>query len=154
MNFQPCCFSVGRSLTTTTGCGGCVELGVDVVVAQDAVDLGDVERAVLEGDAVGDVEAAGDGVDRVDLAVAVAIDHGVDRALLLGSDEDHAVGARRERARPGTWSVQTSIENPGGSSMVSRSRAGLAGCATAQAAPASSADTNASTALWLGDIRE
>ena len=48
---------------------------LDVVEADDALALGDEERAVLEGDAVGCVQALGDADD---VAVIAAVDKGID----------------------------------------------------------------------------
>ena len=80
--------------------GGRLEMVLDRVVAQDAAHLRDVERALPEGDAVRHVEAAGDREDLVRGAVAVAVDHRVDGAVLR-AHEDRALRPQRERARPG-----------------------------------------------------
>ena len=83
-----------------------VERVLDVVVAQHAIDLGDVQRAVMEGDAVRSVEivrddadrrlepCAGRAADRVDLAAARA-----------SADEQRAALPSAIERAPGTWSA-------------------------------------------------
>ena len=75
---------------------------LDVVEADDAADLADVQRAVVEGDAVRLVEALGDGQHLVGLVVAVLVDQGIDRVagrLVSRADEDGPL--RAERHLPG-----------------------------------------------------
>lgn len=50
-----------------------VELCFDVAIAQDAVDFGYVQVAVLEGDAVGVVHAAGEEDDSFCFVVAIFV---------------------------------------------------------------------------------
>ncbi len=80
--------------------GRALEAAVDAVVAQDAVDLGDVEGAVAPGDAVGHAQAAGDGVDALGAVVAVAVDGGVDD-VVAGADVEDAVGGQGHGAGAG-----------------------------------------------------
>ena len=54
-----------------------VEIVLDLVDLGDLREFGDVERAVLEGEAVGAMQARG---DRLDLALAVLVDDGIDLA--------------------------------------------------------------------------
>ena len=71
---------------------------LDAFVGGDAVALGDVERAVVEGDAVRRVEAAqhlGDG------ALAALVDDRVDVLQVAVADEHRSLVAERERARLG-----------------------------------------------------
>src|SRR5206468_8505461 len=73
-----------------------VELALDPLQLRDAVNLGDVERAVLERDAVGQVEALG---DRFDLARAALVDDGVDVASDAARHEQGAAVAPGHHAR-------------------------------------------------------
>ena len=71
-----------------------LQLRLDVVEADDAADLADVQRAVAKGDAVRLVEALGDGEHLIGLVVAVPVDDGVDRVagrLVARADEDRAL---------------------------------------------------------------
>src|SRR6185295_6190892 len=72
-----------------------VEPLLDAVVAQDAADRGDIERAVLEGDAVRRLEAARD-----DAGFAAPGRHGID-LVAARADEERPVRAEGERARLG-----------------------------------------------------
>src|SRR5262249_35019366 len=60
-----------------------VELIGDPVDLRNLVDLGDVKRAVVEGEAVRRVETAG---DRLDLFLAVLVGDGVDLVDVAGAD--------------------------------------------------------------------
>ncbi len=75
-----------------------VELALDPVVARDAPALRDIQRALAEGDAVGRVEAAQDGLH---LALAAAADHRVDVLRVAVADEQRALVAHRHRASLG-----------------------------------------------------
>jgi len=69
------------------------------VVAQDARQLGDVEGAVAEGDAVRHVEPLVDDVHRLAVAVAIGLDQRVDPARVLPrADEEGAAGREGQRA--------------------------------------------------------
>ena len=76
-----------------------LEVRLDVVVAQDAVDFRDVEIAVAEGDAVRHVEAAVERQHPVGLPVAVVVEHRVDVAEPAGADEERPVRAERQLPR-------------------------------------------------------
>src|SRR5262249_30288912 len=67
-----------------------VEVALDAFHLRDAMDLSDVERAVLEGDAVRQVEAFR---DRLHLARAAFVDHGVDVAGHAAGYEQRALVA-------------------------------------------------------------
>ena len=77
--------------------GRILQAALDIVVAQDAADLGDIERTVAEGDAVRGIESPGDGDDLVGPAVAVGIGQRVHRAFGARADEHRASVAERER---------------------------------------------------------
>jgi hypothetical protein len=62
------------------------------------VDLGEVERAVTNGDTVGHVEALGQHVFVVGATVAVPIDHGIHIAGPAGADKDRPLLPTRHRA--------------------------------------------------------
>ena len=98
MNFQPCGSSVGNLSLISDRLRRIVEVVLDVVVAPDLREFGDVERAVLEGDAVRAVQALGDGLD---LALSVLLDDRVDVAGEAGRDEQRALVAEAHRARVG-----------------------------------------------------
>ena len=77
----PSVMPVGRKLVgDDRGRARGLELRLDVVEAEDAVDLGDIQRAVAERDAVRHVEAADDGDDAIGLAVLVLVAQRVDVA--------------------------------------------------------------------------
>ena len=73
-----------------------VELALDAFHLRDAVDLGDVERAVLERHAVRQVETLGDGLH---LARAALVDDRVDAARDPAGDEQRAAITPGHRAR-------------------------------------------------------
>src|SRR5262249_14076013 len=73
-----------------------VEVVLDTHHLRDARDLGDVERTVLEGDTVGQVETLR---DRLDLTVTALVEHGVDVAGHAAADEQRALVAPRHHAR-------------------------------------------------------
>ena len=73
-----------------------VEIVLDLVDLRHLRQFGDVERAVLEGDAVRPVHI---GVERLDLAFAVLVGDGVDLADQARADEHRALVAEHERAR-------------------------------------------------------
>ena len=70
------------------------------VVPRDPAVLGDVERAILEGDAIRRGQAGGHRQDLVGLEVLVAVDHGV-YGLGARADEHRPVRPERHRARAG-----------------------------------------------------
>ena len=49
----------------------------DVIEAEDAADLSNVERAVPEGDAIGRIQSGGNRINVVGFAVPVAVDNGI-----------------------------------------------------------------------------
>src|SRR4029077_15057898 len=71
-----------------------VEIGFDVVDLGDLVELCDVERAVVEGDTVRTVEA---GQQRLDFALSVLIDNGIDLVEKPGTDKDSPFVADPQR---------------------------------------------------------
>ncbi len=75
-----------------------VEVLFDVVEPQEPARGRHVQRAVAHRDAVGLIETAGDHHDAVRLVIAVAIDHGVDLAGVLRSDEHGPLRPERHRA--------------------------------------------------------
>ena len=91
---------VGRELVVDHHrLGRRLQVRLDVVVAQDAVDLGDVEVAVAERDAVRHVEAAVERQHAVGLLVAVVVEHRVDVAEPAGADEERPVRTQRQLPR-------------------------------------------------------
>ena len=76
-----------------------LEVRFDVVVAQDAVDLGDVEVAVAERHAVRHVEAARQRQHAVGPLVAVVVEDRVDVAQPAGADEQRPVRSGRHLPR-------------------------------------------------------
>ena len=64
-----------------------VEVRFDVAIAQDAADFGYVQVAVLEGDAVGSVQTAGEDDDALGLVIAVFVAQCVHAAAGPGADE-------------------------------------------------------------------
>src|SRR5262245_34925774 len=76
--------------------GRAVELALDAFHLRDAMDRGDVERAVLEGDASGQVQALG---DRLHLARAALVNDGVDIAGDPAGHEQRALVAPGHHAR-------------------------------------------------------
>ena len=75
-----------------------LEVGLGIVVAVELVDIDDVERAVLEGDAGRHAQPGDEGL--CDLLAIGAAD-GMDRALVEGADEQRALVAPRHLARLG-----------------------------------------------------
>ena len=95
---------------------------LDALVGRDAVALGHVERAVVEGDAVRRVQALEDLEDR---ALAVAVDDRVDVLQVAVADEDRALVAEGERARLGdAVGVDLDLEAGGELELVERELAG------------------------------
>ena len=92
-----------------------VEIVLDLLQLGDAGAFGDVERAVVEGEAVRPVEA---GRDHLDLALAVAVDHRIDLVEHAVADEQRAAfgqpaacahsRCRWHRPRPGSPSAACS----------------------------------------------
>ena len=75
-----------------------LELRLDLVEADDPVDLGDEERALAKRDAIRLVQSLRNGEHLIRLVVTVAIDDGVDHAagsLVPGADEERALAAER-----------------------------------------------------------
>ena len=100
-----------------------VEAAVDVVETHDAVDLGDVEVAVVKRDAVRPVQARGDLVAPVRPAVTVVVHDRVDCVALpqpAGADEDCSGGALGKGPRKIDSRGDTATSNPAGSSIASR----------------------------------
>ena len=75
-----------------------VEIVLDLVDLRELGQLHDVERAVLEGDAVRAVEPRGDDLH---LALAALVDDGIDLVLQPRAHEHGALVAERERAGVG-----------------------------------------------------
>jgi hypothetical protein len=75
---------------------GIVELVLDAAHLRDPRDLRDVERAVLEGDAVGQLEALG---DHLHLALPPLVHHRIDIARHAAADEQRALVAPGHGAR-------------------------------------------------------
>ena len=75
-----------------------VEIILDLVDLGDLREFGDVERAVLERDAVRPVEAGGQHLDR---ALAVLVDDGIDLVDEAAADEHRALVAFGQRTRIG-----------------------------------------------------
>ena len=73
-----------------------VELVFDVVDFRDLRQLGDVERPLVQDDAVGAVKPRGDDLD---LARSALVDDGVDLVLEAARDEHRALIAEAQRAR-------------------------------------------------------
>ena len=73
-----------------------VELVLDAVETQRLVDRDDVERAIVEGEAVGLLLALD---DHLDAALAALVGDGVDLADHAGANEDRALVAAPQRAR-------------------------------------------------------
>src|SRR5439155_5759768 len=69
---------------------------LDLVDLGDLRQLGDVERAVLEGEAVRTVEAGG---QHLDLALAVLVDDGIDLVDQATADKHRTLVAHGKRAR-------------------------------------------------------
>ena len=76
--------------------GRIVELGLDIVDLRDLVELGDVERAVVQRYAVRPPQA---GEQRLDLVLAVLVDDRIDPVERAGADEQSALVIDPERAR-------------------------------------------------------
>ena len=97
MNFQPWGTSPGSWSNTFTGCRRLVEVVLDLVVARDLLGRRHVERAIVELDAVGQLELLGD-----DLGGALALVAG-DRIDLAGHEqrahEHRALVAAAQAAR-------------------------------------------------------
>ena len=74
-----------------------VEMRLDVVEAQDAADLRDVERAAAHRHAVRHPQARGERDDLRGLRVPVA--HRVHAAVGARADEEHLALSQRQRAR-------------------------------------------------------
>ena len=64
-----------------------VELCFDVAIAQDAADFGYVQVAVLEGDAIGVIQAAGEDDNPLCLVVAIFVAQCVHAAAGTGADK-------------------------------------------------------------------
>jgi hypothetical protein len=96
MYFQPCASSFGRPLRMTGRLRRIVEIVLDLVDLRQLRQFHDVERAVLEGDAVRPVEPRGDDLH---LALAALVDDGIDLVLQPRANEHGALVAERERAR-------------------------------------------------------
>ena len=75
-----------------------VEVGLDIGVFGDLRDLRDVERPILERDAVGPMQTLGDDLH---LALAVDIRHGVDAPGDPGADKDRTLVAHLHGAAVG-----------------------------------------------------
>ena len=73
-----------------------VEIVFNFLDLGDLRQLGDVERAVLEGEPVRTIEARGDDFH---LALAALLDDGVDLVLQAAADEDRALVALTQRTR-------------------------------------------------------
>ena len=73
-----------------------VEIVLDLLDLGDLRQFGDVERAVLEGEAVRPIEAGG---QHLDLALAVLVDDGIDLVDQAAADKHRALVAHGERAR-------------------------------------------------------
>src|SRR5580692_3443235 len=73
-----------------------IEIVLDLLELRDSRAFGDVERAVLEGEAVRPVEAGGDDFD---LALAVAVDDGIDLVAQEIADEHGPLVADAQRTR-------------------------------------------------------
>jgi hypothetical protein len=73
------------------GFGGLSRFVLDLLDLGDLRQLGDVERAVLEGDAVRTIEAGG---QHLDLALAVLVDDGIDLVDQAAADEHRALVAQ------------------------------------------------------------
>ena len=80
---------------------GVVEARLDVVEADDAVDLAHIEIAMTQRQAVGHVETAGQGAAAVCLAVAVVVAQGIHGAPRARPDEQGALLAEDHRPRIG-----------------------------------------------------
>ena len=78
------------------GFGRIVELALDAVVTRDAVMLGNVERAFIEYDSVGGLEAFEQGLH---LALAAVVDDRVHLLELSCANEHGPFVAQRERTR-------------------------------------------------------
>ena len=96
MNFQPWASSFGSLSKITVGFGGLSRIVLDLLDLGDLGQFGDVERAVLERDAVRTIEA---GRQHLDLALAVLVDDRIDLVDEAAADEHRALVANRERAR-------------------------------------------------------
>ena len=78
------------------------ELRLDLVETEHAVDLGDIQRTVPEGDAVWHVrESADDGDDAIGFAVLVPVGKRVHIAGIPRADEDRAARTLRQGAGVG-----------------------------------------------------
>ena len=76
-----------------------LQIGFDLIEAQDAADFGHVQRTIANGYTVRRVQAPGDGDDLVHLAVPICIHQRMDRAFRARAHEHRAPGAQRQRAR-------------------------------------------------------
>ena len=86
---------IGQIVTDRDGRGRRVEVLFDVVEPQELARGRHVERAVPHRDAIGLIEAGGDGHDTIGLVIAVTVDNGIDLAGKLRPDEYRAVRAER-----------------------------------------------------------
>ena len=96
MNFQPCGSSFGRSVIDHRRLRRAVEIVLDLLDLGDLRQLGDVERAVLEGEPVRTMQARRDDLD---LALAALVDEGMDLVLQAAADEHRSLVALAQRAR-------------------------------------------------------
>ena len=87
---------LGQRLVDHLHLGRAVELALDPFHLGDPVDLGDVERTILESDAVRQIEALG---DRLDLAAAALVDDRIDVAGDTARDEQRSPVTPRHHAR-------------------------------------------------------
>ncbi len=99
--FPPVQCFIGKCVAHHLRFGRVREVRLDIVVTQDAADLGDVKRTVPEGDAVRGVETACDGDHLIASSVAIAVGDGVDVSGITTSDEERPVWGDRHRPRPG-----------------------------------------------------
>jgi hypothetical protein len=88
MNFQPCASSFGELIADQDRFRQVVDIVLDVVVAPDLRQLGDIERAVVEGDAAWAVQVGG---DHLDLALAVLLADGMHLADETRANEHSAL---------------------------------------------------------------
>ena len=73
-----------------------VEVVLDLFDLRDSGELRDIQRAILEGQAVRPIKPR---VDRLDLAVAILLDDGVDLVEKAAADEHRALVPLPQRAR-------------------------------------------------------
>src|SRR3954452_15738284 len=88
MNFQPCASSFGKFIAEQDRFRQVVDIVIDVVVEPDLRQLGDIERAVVEGDAAWAVQVGG---DHLDCALAVLLADGMHLADETRANEHSAL---------------------------------------------------------------